>query len=166
MRGVDKRLEKVEDALLVGQDRREFERLRRHHYNLRGGAVSTEGLLVSLIAAVGQFDPPAWVKTEFDRPLPADAHLWLVREAEVRALETLSAEASAVPIEDLEGRLAIEVPRTIATLSEFVGQPFATVNDVRLWCEDEGQHYKPCNILTVALERRSNDDSEIENPET
>lgn len=85
--GFGKRVERLEDALVIGEDRQEFERLRRMHYNLIN--VSDEALTAS-IDAIQQGDPtPDWAEEEFQKPIPADAHQWQVRNAERNAKEEM-----------------------------------------------------------------------------
>ena len=83
LHGFARRVEQLEDALVVGEDRQKFERQLRHNYNLM--SVSNEALHESIGALQQRKHPPDWAEAEFQKPIPPDAPQWLVREAEQKA---------------------------------------------------------------------------------
>ena len=80
LHGFAKRVEQLEDTLVIGEERQKFERQRRYHYNLM--SVSNEALHAAIKAGEQKEHPPDWAEAEFQKPIPPDAHPWLVREAE------------------------------------------------------------------------------------
>ena len=80
-----KRVQRLEDALVIGEERQEFERQCRFHYNLI--SVSDDALHAAIKAGEQRKHPPDWAEAEFQKPIPPDAYQWLVREAERKARE-------------------------------------------------------------------------------
>ena len=83
LHGFAKRVERLEDALVIGERRQKFERQLRHNYNLM--SVSNKALHAAVKAGEQRKHPPDWAEAEFQKPIPPDAHQWLVREAEQKA---------------------------------------------------------------------------------
>ena len=82
-----KRVERLEDQLIIGEERQEFERHLRFHYNLM--RVSDKALHASLEALQQRHPTPDWAEAEFQRPIPAEAYPHSVREAERKAREDM-----------------------------------------------------------------------------
>lgn len=87
-RGFARRLDQLEDRLVIGEKRQEFERLRRWYFNLR--MVSDKALQVAESTLQEKVREPDWVRYEFEKPIPQDATPWLVREAEAKARMEMS----------------------------------------------------------------------------
>ena len=87
LHGFARRVERLEDALVIGEERQEFERQCRFHYNLM--SVSDKALHATIKAGEQRKHPPDWAEAEFQKPIPPDAHQWLVREAERKTREDL-----------------------------------------------------------------------------
>lgn len=81
--GFGKRVEQLEDALVIGEDRQKFESQCRYHYNLM--SVSDKALHAAIEAGKQRKPTPDWAEAEFQKPIPPDAPQWLVREAEQKA---------------------------------------------------------------------------------
>jgi hypothetical protein len=86
--GFKTRAKKIEDRVLVGTDRQEFERLRRRFYNTRG--VTTATLLAEILSILRQTEEPVWARAELERAIPADADKQRLVEAEARARDIVS----------------------------------------------------------------------------
>ena len=78
--GFARRVEWLEDALVIGEERHEFERQRRFNYNLL--SVSDDALHASIKAMEQRKPTPDWAETEIQKPNRPDAHPCLVREVE------------------------------------------------------------------------------------
>lgn len=81
--GFKTRAKRIEEQSLIGVDRKDYERQRRHHYNLR--VVTTAALMADVLSMIRQTEMPAWAREEFERPIPADAHKQQLIEADAWA---------------------------------------------------------------------------------
>lgn len=88
-RAFAKRVDDLEDALVIGEERQQFERWRRFHYNLQ--LVSMEALRASIDAGQKGLPTPDWAEAEFQAPIPADAYPERVRDAERMTRESMRA---------------------------------------------------------------------------
>jgi len=136
------RIDKAAEALVMTDDRRRYESLKREYYNLQ--RVSTESLVVSLFGFLGGFEPPAWAMDEFDAPIPSDAPFRLVKEAMSQAKSIMRLDECAVEpdpqfCQDIDDAVA----QSLDDLSQFVGTQFRALGDVKRWCEGDGEDYRP-----------------------
>lgn len=76
----EKRVERLEEALVIGDKRKELERRCRSHYNIRN--VSDAALYASIEALLKRHSLPDWAEAEFQRPIPRNAYANAVREVE------------------------------------------------------------------------------------
>ena len=108
--GLKTRAKKIEDRVLIGADRREYDRLRRRYYNTRG--VTTAALLAEMLGLLRETKEPTWVREEFERPIPADADKQRLLDAEALARDTIAGR----PVRE------IDTPMTAKKILEVFGE--------------------------------------------
>jgi len=135
-RNLTKRLDHVEDAMLVGDDRQQFERERRYAYNLR--LISTEALDVSMLCILGGIPTPDWITAELERPIPPDANRSLVAKAEASARQILCDDsiASQKPAEALLDQSQID--DLFQTVSVFANIEVNSFEELEAWLTVRG----------------------------
>ncbi|MDH4035730.1 MAG: hypothetical protein OEV80_18205, partial [candidate division Zixibacteria bacterium] len=147
------RIEKATDALVITDDRRRYEALKREYYNTP--QVSTESLIVKVCALLGGFEWPPWVTAEFDAPIPADAPAWLEKESEFLARarrHEVDRQMRASETEASIDEILTEVKRAhLPLLSWLVGVTLKSVEDVHRWCEGEGKDHRPRELCGKGL---------------
>ncbi len=140
MRNARSRLEKLGSDILVDGDQQEYERRRRFYCSLR--SVSTDALYISLLATVGGFEAPSWVRAEFEKPIPPDCPPSLLREAEQYGREDDSDSEALVSAAGLGGA----VQEALAKYSEWIGHTLSTPNDLSEYLKD---HSDEVHLLSV-----------------
>ena len=87
MSGIGTRIKRIEDRVIVTDDQRRFERLKRSHFNLF--QVSDAALTESLVSAFEGKKPPGWVENEFQEPIPNGSGKDRISEAEAWACQVM-----------------------------------------------------------------------------
>lgn len=134
-RNLTKRLDHVEDAMLVGDDRQQFERERRYAYNLR--LMSTEALDVSMLCILGGIPAPDWITAELERSIPFNAPKDQVVKAEARARESRSDDVSVhSPAE--ASICQSDIDDLFQTVSIFANRELKSFEDLKGWLAVRG----------------------------
>jgi len=133
-------LEKLGSDILVDGDQREYERRKRFYCNLR--SASTDALYINLLATVGGFEAPNWVRAEFERPIPPDCPAILLKEAEQYAREDGSNSEPPVSVVGLERA----IQEALAEYSEWIGHTLNTPEDLCEYLKDHSDEIRRLSI--------------------
>lgn len=88
MSGIGARLKRIESQVIVSDDQRRFERLKRSHYN--AFQVSDAALIERIVSTLEGKELPEWVDKEFQEPIPYGSDKDRISEAEAWAHETMN----------------------------------------------------------------------------
>jgi len=130
----DRRLEKLEDTVIVGKDRRLFEREKRYYYTLP--SLSTTALMILLRAALGEIEIPKWLEAEIYKPIPPDTAKSQIDEATAYAKGCDRVPAGS------NDHLSKGINRIIDSYTKTAGRPMATLADVQDFMEEREKERK------------------------
>ncbi len=122
-----RRLTKLEDTLVVGEERQRIERLKRFCYNLP--RVSDLSLIVGMRAKLGEIKEPEWLQRELYKPIPSDAPKRLVDEATSWAKQPDDGQQSG------DEHFEHEMEKLIVFYGEIAGRRLHSLGDVQTYIE-------------------------------
>lgn len=131
-----RRLDKLEDNLIIGPERQAFERERRHFYNMR--FIPDSALVLLFRADLGEIKVPKWLQSRLLKPIPVDAPKDLVEEATASAMGI-----DAAPMcEDQD--ILRNLDELVASTAKDTGRPIRSLADVQSYYEELERERATC----------------------
>ena len=124
----NRRIEKLEDAVVIGEDRQQFECEKRYYYNLRN--LSTSALMILMRAALGEIEIPRWLEAEIYKPIPPDAAKSQIDEATAHAKGRDRIPAGAYE------QVSKGINGIITSYTKTAGRPMTSLADVQAFMEE------------------------------
>ena len=110
MSGIGARLKRIESQVILTEDQRTFERLKRAQYNLF--RVSDEALVESIVSALEGKELPEWAEAEFQQPIPVGADKTRIAEAEASAQEIVRGDRGSLQTDaEIVAQMTVAVDR-------------------------------------------------------